>query len=139
MTKHTPEPWTVQPPKNRLYLAVASGRFTKCAKYPGEFDGEYERSGQSWHYIAGPSGPSHFVADVVVANGEREGPDEDGRANLDRIVTCVNALAGIDDPAAFVERAKRMEEALRECARADADCGDAVRELARAALNGGAQ
>ena len=32
------------------------------------------------------------------------------QANADRIVACVNALAGIDDPAAFVEAAKAVVE-----------------------------
>lgn len=38
-------------------------------------------------------------------------------ANADRIVACVNALAGIPDPAAFVSRVAAMEEALKEVVR----------------------
>jgi hypothetical protein len=34
---------------------------------------------------------------------------------LNRAETCANALAGIEDPAAFVERAKAMQGMLREC------------------------
>lgn len=35
-----------------------------------------------------------------------------------RSIACVNALAGIDDPAAFVARAKRIEESARRLATA---------------------
>ena len=39
---------------------------------------------------------------------------EVGRANRDRIVACVNALAGIPDPAAFVAQAKAVREAAHK-------------------------
>jgi hypothetical protein len=35
-------------------------------------------------------------------------------ADYDHARSCVNALAGIDDPAAFVARAKRIEDAARD-------------------------
>jgi len=35
-------------------------------------------------------------------------------ANVERIAACVNALANIPDPAAFVERAKRMDTLLQK-------------------------
>jgi len=40
-----------------------------------------------------------------------EGRRQFGRADLARIIACVNALAGIADPAEFVKRAKAIEAA----------------------------
>jgi hypothetical protein len=51
---------------------------------------------------------------MLIATDESRINIYDNNGNRARIVACINALAGIDDPAAFVERAKRMEEALRE-------------------------
>ena len=36
--------------------------------------------------------------------------------NVDRAVACVNALAGIPDPAAFVSRVRAMEEFIKDLA-----------------------
>ena len=41
---------------------------------------------------------------------------EEGHANRFRTVACVNALAGIPDPAAFVSRVRAMEEFIKDLA-----------------------
>ena len=68
-----------------------------------------------------------------------------GNASRNRIIACVNAMQGIANPAAFVERAKRLQEVARatpfwllgndgwtwNCD--NARCGKWLRELAEAA------
>ena len=70
MTKHTPEPWTVE-----------------------------ER---------GPDGAHAIKSLAPVSTRHITSLHRFGRGNSDRIVACVNALAGIDDPEAFVAAAKRL-------------------------------
>ena len=56
--------------------------------------------------LCGPDGsPGRYArtsTDVVIHSG---GTLEEGRANIKRIVACVNAMTGIKDPAAFVRQA----------------------------------
>ena len=46
------------------------------------------------------------------------GDKELGRANANRIVTCVNACVGMEDPAAEIEKLKRQRDELLALARA---------------------
>lgn len=60
-----------------------------------------------------------YLAGWNVHNGQEEivgceGILGDGEANAARIVSCVNALAGIQDPAAFVEAARGLVGAADE-------------------------
>lgn len=136
MSKHTPEPWIWEWDGDEARLIGVLGEWRKCDRYC------YGWTAASLCNRGEPGKPGHEHRDcVVIADATWHNDGTAGlyikREDASRIVSCVNALAGIDDPAAFVERAKRMEEALRECARADSDCGEAARELARSALNPG--
>jgi hypothetical protein len=67
--------------------------------------------GEPWHIL-----DMHDHMDISRADEERVlcadvWPDQ--VPNLRRAVACVNALEGIADPAAFVERAKAIEVLLR--------------------------
>ena len=79
-TKHTPEPWRI-------------------ARYAyGEDSGAYVSAGpvlNSEKVIATLYPYSFYNMDADTAN-----------VNAERIVACVNALTGIDDPEAFVKEAK---------------------------------
>ena len=44
--------------------------------------------------------------------------DEEAKANTRRIVTCVNACAGMDDPAAEIEKLRRQRDELLGLVRA---------------------
>jgi hypothetical protein len=52
-----------------------------------------------------PSGISAFVCQMNGSNGQSE-------ANASRIVACVNACAGMEDPAAEIERLKAQRDEL---------------------------
>ena len=128
MTKHTAEPWF-----------IGSGSHV-CGALAGMIRVE---SPEDFHSngIDYPDGSTKSYTNVVCGT---TGHSDTARANILRIVSCVNALADIPDPAAFVARAKRMEAdraallaVVRECARADSDCCGAIRSLARSALNPG--
>lgn len=41
-------------------------------------------------------------------------PDDENEADFDRIIACVNPMAGIADPAAFVAEAKEMREVINQ-------------------------
>lgn len=65
-----------------------------------------------WRICAGvESGNSTLVCDTAWNKKTREVAAN--KANAARIVACVNALAGIPDPAAFVSHVAAMERALR--------------------------
>lgn len=99
MTGHTKEPWDV---------------FAQPIKGAG--DAALELVNQVQH--------THPIGDAVYllnANGKcpaTTGCGPTSEANARRIVDCVNALAGIENPAAFVEAARGMMEALAEVMRA---------------------
>jgi len=65
--------------------------------------------GTIYNLSNGDTGLTMAIA-VPPENRQTSGKDED-MANMARIVACVNALAGIDDPAAFVAEAKRLRRA----------------------------
>lgn len=44
---------------------------------------------------------------LLLVDPARQMSDNERADLLDRVVVCINALAGIDDPCAFVEAAKR--------------------------------
>lgn len=46
------------------------------------------------------------VDPILVVDHDRDLPDEDAARTAQRVVDCVNALAGVADPAAFVAAAK---------------------------------
>jgi len=70
---------------------------------PWHVGGEYSQ-GEALLYIGAPSSPMILASmnEVHVST----------RANATRIVACVNALEGIDDPAAFREAFGELVEAL---------------------------
>lgn len=84
MSKHTPEPW-----RQGGSESDAVSKFAHASQVVGEL-----------------SGSSYILASFNFNFSEL------AIANAGRAVACVNAMAGIPDPAAFVERAKRMEDAL---------------------------
>lgn len=84
MSKHTPEPWEVRDRAKEFALDT-----------------------NHWHGICSEHKPTFWVAQV-------EGFGPQSWADAHRIAACVNALAGVDDPAAFVARAAAAEE---ECKR----------------------
>jgi hypothetical protein len=91
-TKHTPEPWGWN-------MHDMDGR-TKW----------YIRE-HPWHH-AGPvaqGGRAICKVSAVVGNTA-------ARANASRIVACVNACAGIEDPASELARLRRVEAAARAAA-----------------------
>ncbi len=82
--------------------------------------------------------PMGHVAECFRLDKYIEGNTE---ANAERIVTCVNAMAGIDDPAAFVKQAKAAPEMLKSleaiaegCSFPDNDVERAIRDRCRAAI-----
>ena len=86
MTKHTPGPWTVRTRREH---------------------GSYCYEGGGAHAtIASPS-TGVFVAEAKCGPKMAE-------ANAARIVACVNALDGIDDPEAFMEAAKHITRELTD-------------------------
>lgn len=56
-------------------------------------------------------GQTRAIARVLYHNGSE---DPEVRANAHRIVACVNALAGIEDPAAAIAAAREALEACRD-------------------------
>lgn len=85
MSKHTPEPWYAIGPLTDEESGVAGGT-------PAEIGVASDEPGD---------------APIVICECFNE-------ADRDRAVACVNALAGIDDPAAFVKAAKACIEVCRK-------------------------
>jgi hypothetical protein len=81
-TKHTPEPWYV--------VADDGSDFTCISTRPELPEGE---TIDMDHEVLGSS-------EWLRVSGE----------DLDRVVECVNALTGVEDPASFVAKAKRLME-----------------------------
>lgn len=100
MSKWTPEPWT-----------IGAGSHV-CGMWSGMIRVE---SPEDFHSngIEYPDGSTRSFTNVVCGT---TGHSETARENMLRIVACVNAMAGIPDPEAFVERAKRIEEAAKKLA-----------------------
>jgi hypothetical protein len=89
-TGHTPEPWK----ENKL----EDGVFFILAGLYGQGEGP-----------ASAASPCVACVDYHCNGGNKQ-----AEANAARIVQCVNALAGIPDPAAFVARARGQEAAIAE-------------------------
>lgn len=89
MAEHTKEPWAIHT-EQEFSISRATSVYICRAEEP-------------W--------PSGQLARVNVQDGF-----EEREANARRIVDCVNALAGIPDPAAFVQAARGMREALESIA-----------------------
>lgn len=107
---------------------VAGGKLQK------DIDKAQAWTKEPWHYEDGPNfrsltrfstysvlgGDSHGLPLAEVGAGHEDihtrNEDSNALSNAARIVACVNALANIPDPAAFVERAKKTEEALKSIA-----------------------
>ena len=62
--------------------------------------------------VMGPDGVYDYIANADGPGNERT--HEERSANAARIVACVNALAGVADPAAAVKRWKAIEEAAKD-------------------------
>ncbi|KKK79605.1 hypothetical protein LCGC14_2831860, partial [marine sediment metagenome] len=84
-TKHTPGPWTDIPCSDGTTF-IASPEFRQIA-------------------VIGCDGSKTTQLNGYVPNNE-------GKDNAWRIVACVNALAGIDDPVEFVQQGKAVPELL---------------------------
>ena len=82
MSKHTPEPWKYE-------KELSAG----CDEWLISMD-------------AGDRGRGICIAET------RPGSAAGGEANARRIVTCVNACAGMDDPAAEIAELKRQRDEL---------------------------
>ncbi len=70
--------------------------------------------------------------------GEFQPPFHNSSEVVARAIACVNALAGIPDPAEFVRQAKEMREAVKRIANWRGDCdayNEAIREVAHAMDN----
>jgi len=75
MTDHTPTPYVLLPGRNRHYLDASRH--------------SYEHAMQACYYLAGPDGPSHFVADLIVQG------DDEGHAVASFIVRACNSHAAL--------------------------------------------
>lgn len=97
MSKHTPEPW--------ILVQSKSGR-------------------APWWTVRASDSKNRVIASArgdtggVFAMTNCQFSPQTLEANATRIVACVNALAGIDDPAAFVARLAALEEAVKVLAAA---------------------
>lgn len=89
MSTHTPEPWSL---------------FTN--RHP-------ETNGKPWGCIESKSHPAGG-AGVCPSGINTYWSGEIGRANAARIVACVNALAGVEDPAAAIREAMEAMKSLIE-------------------------
>jgi hypothetical protein len=87
--------------------------------------------GEPWHNEEGDFEIYRQTQNDAVAYAE-------GTKTRGRIIACVNALAGIPDPAEFVRQAKEMREAVKRIANWRGDCdayNEAIREVAQAMDN----
>ncbi len=66
--------------------------------------------GRKYHEIVDDSG-----FEVINQNGILDGQGEEGAANAQRIVACVNAMDGIENPEEFVRQGKAVPELLGAC------------------------
>lgn len=96
MSKHTPEPWKKWVYKDGVCFVMAGG------------------------YARGTAPASPVTPCIACLDGAVLGFGyEQNEANGDRIVACVNALAGIPDPAAYIK-------AMREVCEAQIAADDAI-------------
>ena len=109
MSKHTPEPWIV---------CEHDAGCRDATNFGLSIEQDRERCGEE---------PS-IIAEVDI---DGDGIDlETGRANAARIVACVNACAGMDDPAAEISRLRARLAAWKaeaEAWRQADDCDPMVR------------
>lgn len=83
--KHTPAPWMVDPTFKSEVQTHEDKTISSC-----------------WH--------EHAVGKTITLNDVLACPIEESAANAARIVACVNALEGIDDPAAFMRVVNQLCE-----------------------------
>ena len=120
MSKWTPEPWT-----------IGAGSHV-CGMWSGMIRVE---SPEDFHSngIKYPDGSTRSFTNVVCGT---TGHSETARENMLRIVACVNAMAGIPDPAAFVEEAKALRSQVADLtAQRTAHFEDINTALTRAGVN----
>lgn len=98
---HTPEPWKV-------------GEVKGPAGLDGMLSVWAERNGKTRAICDVRRGWFEYTDKGQVI--ERDS-DIEGKANADRIVACVNALAGIADPAVFVRAARELAEGAEQIRR----------------------
>ena len=91
MSNHTPEPWKALPHESVVFIMA----------------GEYAN---------GTAAASAATPCVGCCDRYCHGPLHEVQANADRIVACVNAMAGIPDPAAEMARLRAVEAALTRIA-----------------------
>lgn len=63
--------------------------------------------GRKYHEIVDETG-----FEVINQNGILDGQGEEGAANAQRIVACVNAMEGIENPEEFVRQGRAADELL---------------------------
>lgn len=94
--KHTPEPWKAERYHGRGYCAWSIYHITHLASFS----------------------PSTTVSGGDDPALSEKTEDADCKANAERAVACVNAMRGIEDPAAFMENARTAADGARKQARA---------------------
>jgi hypothetical protein len=89
------------------------GLLTAFDEYEVLVDAESNIENQlaGWHVLGNPEVGNGEMFVVLHFHGT---PEEEYAANSARLIACWNALAGISDPAAFVEAARGMEAMLME-------------------------
>jgi len=107
--EHTKEPWIFNKENN-------GGGISRHA-----YNGVYSEDGSS----------SRTIADFDIADA---GKGDIGLSNAKRAVACVNALAGIKDPEAFVKAAKIGKEAADKALFESRD-GEEIGSVAEGMLN----
>jgi hypothetical protein len=103
VSNHTPEPWKVLPHESVVFI-MAGG------------------------YANGTTPASAATPCVACCDRYCHGPADEVQANGDRIVACVNALAGIPNPAAEMARLRAVEESWKELRRACSIASIAMKE-----------
>ena len=116
MSKHTPEPWYAYQREHPVGYSFGICNSRPCGTLVDE-DGSLHTDFPDWN-----PGTSELVA--------RTYDSENAHANANRIVACVNACAGMDDPAAEISRLRDELAAWKaeaEAWRQADDCDPMVR------------
>lgn len=136
MSNHTPEPWVTGRKDMQSYHGDTGEPFSSVYR---EADDDRMPMGSD-----GFGGKVRIPLRIAYIEG-RDIPRDEEKANADRIVACVNACAGMDDPAATIAGLRAERDGLREAmekferrTRQDGDMADiAGNALAAAALAAG--
>jgi len=107
MSKHTPEPWYAYQREHPVGYSFGICNSRPCGTLVDE-DGSLHTDFPDWN-----PGTSELVA--------RTYDSENAHANANRIVACVNACAGMDDPAAEISRLRARVAELEGAAKELAD------------------